>query len=120
MKTLDVSEAAQFLKMNKAVLMRKAFKGEIPGRKAGRCWVFVEEHLADWISGRYPDHRRELRVIDGGKLLEEKQCQSISEKKRGGFSSPHKMDDEYSKLLGLKTSSKPKSCTTDSRRTHGE
>ena len=51
--TLDLNEAASFLKMNPEVLRRKARAGQVPGRKAGKCWIFVKEHLADWVSGRY-------------------------------------------------------------------
>ncbi len=53
METLDLDQAAEFLKMNAEVLRRKAKSGGIPGRKAGKCWVFIREHLADWVSGRY-------------------------------------------------------------------
>ena len=64
MNTLDLNEAASFLKMNPEVLRRKARAGQVPGRKAGKCWIFVKEHLADWVSGRYSEPRRELQVID--------------------------------------------------------
>lgn len=54
METLDLDEAAEFLKMNAEVLRRKAKNSQIPGRKAGKRWIFIREHLADWVSGRYP------------------------------------------------------------------
>ena len=102
MNTLKLNEAASFLKMNSEVLRRKAKAGQIPGRKAGKCWIFIKEHLADWVSGRYSEPRRELQVIDEIKHEDKKHCQSPSEKKRGGYSSPHRTEEEYSKLLGLK------------------
>jgi len=104
MQTLDLKEAATFLKMNPETLRRKAHAKEVPGRKAGKCWIFIKEHLADWVSGRYPENGRELRVIDGGKQQTEKikLCQSTSAKKHGGFNSPHQTADEYNALLGLK------------------
>jgi Ca2+-binding RTX toxin-like protein len=46
-------------------------------------------------------HGRELRVIDGFKLNEDKKCQSTSAKKCGGFNSPHQTEHEYNNLLGL-------------------
>ena len=101
MKTLDLNEAADFLKMNPEVLRRKARAGHVPGRKAGKCWIFVKEHLADWVSGRYSEPRRGLQVIDELKQEDIKTCQSTSEKIRGGFSSPRLTDAEYNKLLGL-------------------
>ena len=104
MQTLDLDQAAEFLKMNPEVLRRKAKLGIIPGRKAGKIWIFIKEHLADWVSGRYPDHGRDLRVIDGGKQQTEdiKLCQSTSGVKLGGYNSPHQTADEYNSLLGLK------------------
>ena len=100
--TLDLNEAASFLKMNPEVLRRKAKARQVPGRKAGKCWIFVKEHLADWVSGRYSEPRRELQVIDEPTKEDNKQCQSTGGKKRGGFSSPHRTDAEYNNLLGLK------------------
>jgi len=102
MNTLDLNEAAGFLKMNPEVLRRKAMAGQVPGRKAGKCWVFVKEHLADWVSGRYSGSWRGLQVIDELEQEDKQTCQSTSEKNRGGYNSPHLTDAEYNKLLGLK------------------
>jgi hypothetical protein len=102
MTTLDLNEAASFLKMNPEVLRRKARNGQVPGKKAGKCWIFVKEHLADWISGRYAYERRVVLEVDNIKQKENTKCQFISEKKRGGSSSPHQTDAEYNNLLGLK------------------
>ncbi|SJM94965.1 helix-turn-helix domain-containing protein [Crenothrix polyspora] len=102
MKTLNLEEAAEFLKMHPVTLRRKANKGDVPGRKVGRAWVFIMEHLADFVSGRYPEPRRELRLIDGGKQQEENKCRSINAGKRGGFNSKPQTGKEYSSLLGLK------------------
>ena len=114
MHTLDLIEAANFLKMHPESLRRKAKRGEVPSRKAGKQWVFVQEHLADWISGRYPEQGRLLRVIDGGKQPKgDKPCQSINAGKHGGYNSPHQTASEYSALLGLKTNAKRKNYTTD-------
>ncbi len=104
METLDLKEAATFLKMNPEVLRRKAKSQEVPSRKAGKRWIFIKEHLADWVSGRYPEHGQDLRVIDNRKLQPEKikLCQSTHAEKLGGFNSPHQTASEYNALLGLK------------------
>ena len=104
METLDLQEAASFLKMNPEVLRRKAKSQEVPSRKAGKRWIFIKEHLADWVSGRYPDHGRDLRVIDDRKQQSEEHniCQSTHAEKRGGYNSPHQTASEYNALLGLK------------------
>jgi len=103
MQTLDLPEAALFLKMNPEVLRRKAKLKIIPGNRAGRKWIFIKEHLADWVSGRYPEKGRELRVIDTNKEKKQK-CQStnVVKIKRGGSSSPQKTADAYNNLLQLK------------------
>jgi len=100
MQTIDIQEAAQFLKMNEEVLRRKARRHEIPGKKAGKRWIFVKEHLADWISGRYPVAGQNTQVIDSS--TGNKTCQSINEIKRGGLDTPRQMEQEYNKVLGLK------------------
>jgi len=121
MQTLDLETAADFLKMNAEVLRRKAKAGHIPGRKTGKRWVFIQEHLADWVSGRYPEPGRVLRVIEGGKQPEDnKPCQSTSAKKRGGYNTPHQTESAYSALLGLKTDRRHKNCTTGSKPKRGE
>jgi excisionase family DNA binding protein len=112
METLNLEEAAEFLRINAEILRRKAHAGKIPGRKTGKSWLFIKEHLADWVSGRYPEPARPLQVIDGYKTQGENKCQSTNETKRGGYKSPRQTEDAYSNLLALKTNRRPKSCTT--------
>ena len=102
METLDLSESSNFLIMNTEVLRRKAKLNQVPARKTGRRWVFLDEHLAEWLKGDYSIQRRELRVVDTKKEYKQK-CQSTNavKIKRGGFNSPHQTADEYDKLLGL-------------------
>lgn len=122
MKSISLEEAAIFLDMNAEVLRRKAKSGIIPGNKPGKKWRFIEEHLADWISGRYPETGRELRVIDGGKLkTEENQCPSnhAVKTKFTGYTSLHQLESEYDKQLGQPTGGKRKNCTTKSKRNYG-
>ena len=80
MKSLTLKEAASFLKMHSETLREKAKTGDVPGRKVGRAWVFIEEHLADFVSGHYHQPREGLRLIDGGKINGVKKCQSTDAK----------------------------------------
>ena len=104
MQILDLTEAANFLLMNAEVLRSKAYQGDVPGRKAGKKWVFIKEHLADWVSGRYPDRGQGLRVIDGGLTANgvKETCQFTNAKTLGGYKSPRLTASEYNTLLGLK------------------
>ena len=117
MVSFDIKEAAEFLKMGASTLQRKAASGEIPARKVGKRWVFIREHLADYVSGRYIQSREGLRVIDGGKTMEQQTSWQSTNKKTakattGTSTSSIQMDSEYASLLGLKTSNKPKNYTT--------
>ena len=109
METLSIDEAADFLRMNPEVLRRKAKKNKVPGRKVGKCWVFVKQHLVDYIGEEYykPCEKHEIDTTK-----EDEKCQSINVVKLGGFNSPRQTESAYSNLLGLKTNKKPKSCTT--------
>ena len=119
MVSFDIKEAAEFLKMSPSTLQRKAASGEIPAKKLGKRWVFIREHLADFVSGRYTHSRDGLRVIEGGlnSTLENKQWQSTSQKTAkqatGTSTSSTQMESEYANLLGLKTKPTRKNCTTN-------
>ena len=47
MKTFDLDEAAQFLKMSAGGLRRLAASKKIPAAKPGRGWCFLEEDLVN-------------------------------------------------------------------------
>jgi hypothetical protein len=55
MKTLDLKEAAAFLRCHPQELRPRAKAGKIPGANVGLAWVFVEEdfaeHIRSWRSG---------------------------------------------------------------------
>jgi hypothetical protein len=53
MKTLNLIEAAQFLKMHPEEVRRRAKSGIIPGANLGKRWAFIEDDLADHIRARY-------------------------------------------------------------------
>ena len=55
MRTLNLSEAAQFLKLHPEEVRRRAKAGIIPGAKLGKRWAFtfIEDDLADHIRSLY-------------------------------------------------------------------
>lgn len=53
MKTLDLKEAAAFLKMTPEGLRIKVVNGHIPGAKPGRRWCFREDDLAQYLRSLY-------------------------------------------------------------------
>lgn len=107
MKTLDLQEAAAFLKMNKEELRKKAKSGRIPGAKGGKRWVFIEDDLVAYLRSRYAAPRQAL-VGDGSTL-----CQSTNAETCGGFVTPHHAVNLLENLLKQKTS-KPRGNSTTS------
>jgi hypothetical protein len=53
MKTLNLVQAAALLHMHRVTLLIKAQSGAIPAAKPGKCWVFIEQDLQDYLRGLY-------------------------------------------------------------------
>ncbi len=100
MKTLDLQEAAAFLRMNPETLRQKTKAGIIPGAKPGKSWVYVEEDLIAFLRSQYAGPAEPVRVTDAN---EEAICHSTVEARRGGSASPRRTVKEYEAALGLKT-----------------
>ena len=105
-ETLNLEEAATFLKIHTVTLSIKAASGEIQGAKIGKRWVFLKVDLIIHIRSQY-----QLRALQG----EEKEilCHSTNARTRlsGGLKSAS-VGEQYKNLLGLTTKSKPKNSTT--------
>jgi len=99
MRTLLLIEAAAFLKMHPEELRRRAKLGVIPGAKAGRAWVFIEDDLADYIRSLYASPRQALQVT----LRKEMECHFANAAVSGGSVSSLPTGSEYAELLGLPT-----------------
>ena len=98
MNTLNLQEAAEFLKIHPVTLGEKARLGIIPGSKIGKCWVFVDIDLVQHIRAQY--QRQDLQ----GEQLEVSQCHSSNEKTHLiGGSNLTTTEDQYKKALGLPT-----------------
>lgn len=97
METLNLEEAATFLKIHPVTLGSKAAQGVIPGARVGKRWVFVKVDLIDHIRAQYS-----LQAMQGV-TMEKSSWHSTKEKihKIGGSKSRQPMDDAYSKALGL-------------------
>ena len=49
MKTYDINEAADFLKIDRSTALDLAHVGVLPGAKVGRAWVFMEDELVAYL-----------------------------------------------------------------------
>ena len=61
-RTLDLREAAAFLKISEATAQEMAASGELPGAKIGRAWVFLLDDLADWLRAQVKAQREERKA----------------------------------------------------------
>ena len=86
--TLNLTEAAELLKVHPDTLRRKAHDGKVPAAKFGRCWVFASSILLEWMNN---------------------QCRSTVEKapSTGGYPS-RSLASRLDKALEQKTEAKPK------------
>jgi len=99
MNTLDLHAAAALLRIHPVTLRTKARRGEIPGARIGKNWVFVEVDLIDYIRSQYP-----LRVMQGDQQ-EKSLCHSTNAKTHpSGGSRSTTTDRLYKEALGLLTS----------------
>lgn len=63
MKTLDIDECAEFLKVDRTTVMRLAGIGELPGAKIGRAWVFLQDDLVAYLRTKVNQQMR-LRAAE--------------------------------------------------------
>jgi hypothetical protein len=98
MRTLNLQQAAEFLKIHPVTLGDKARTGEVPGAKIGKCWVFVDIDLIDYIRAQY-----KWRDLQGEKV-EVLQCHSSNVRThQTGGSKLATTAEQYKNLLALPT-----------------
>ncbi len=61
MKTYDITEAAEFLKVDRSTVLDLASSGDLPGAKVGRAWVFLESDLVDYLRDKVRRQTNERR-----------------------------------------------------------
>jgi excisionase family DNA binding protein len=49
MKTYDINEVADFLKVDRTTALQLAAEGVLPGAKVGRAWVFLEDEVVNYL-----------------------------------------------------------------------
>jgi hypothetical protein len=101
MHTLDLKQAAEFLKMHPVTLQCKAKAGEIPGAKPGKSWVFIDEDLANYIRSQYTKHGKRIASQNG-----ETKC-SLNETK-SGITNLLLVEKQYTDLLAPQTKQRHK------------
>ena len=87
-QTLDLREAADFLKVSEATAQEMAATGELPGAKIGRAWVFLLDDLADWLRQQVRAQREERRAQRGVVSERSPEPSARVHRKRGKASPP--------------------------------
>jgi|APIni6443716594_1056825.scaffolds.fasta_scaffold1711760_2 excisionase family DNA binding protein len=101
MQTLNLQQAAEFLKIHPVTLQAKAKSGEIPAAKPGKCWVFIDEDLVNYIRLQYTEHGKRIASKNG-----ETQC-SLNETK-SGITNLLLVEKQYTDLLAPQTKQRHK------------
>ena len=101
MHTLNLKQAAVFLKMHPVTLQSKAKAGEIPGAKPGKSWVFIDEDLANYIRSQYTKDGKRIASQNG-----ETKC-SLNVMK-SGITNLQLVEKQYTDLLALQINQKHK------------
>jgi len=99
METLELKEAARFLRCHPEELRRRAKAGAVPGAKVGRAWVFLKDDLVAYLRSLYPQSRQALQVT----LRKEMECHFANAVESGGSTFVPPMGSEYAELLKLPT-----------------
>ncbi|WP_218813326.1 helix-turn-helix domain-containing protein [Rickettsiella endosymbiont of Dermanyssus gallinae] len=101
MKTFNLEEAAQFLKMSPGGLRRLAASKKIAAAKPGRGWCFLEEDLVNYVRSLYDQPCNQIsQGVSNNKRR--KIWHSGNETKSGGFNYLT-TEIKYRNLLGLPT-----------------
>ncbi|WP_342228008.1 helix-turn-helix domain-containing protein [Rickettsiella endosymbiont of Rhagonycha lignosa] len=99
MKTFNLEEAAEFLKMSSGGLRRLAANKKITAAKPGRSWCFLEEDLVNYLRSLYDSSCNQVsQGVSNNRR--EKIWHSTRETKFGGLTLPTTVR-EYKNRLGL-------------------
>ncbi|RQT53792.1 helix-turn-helix domain-containing protein [Burkholderia cepacia] len=63
MRTFDLQECADFLKVDRTTAMKLAQQGDIVGARIGRAWVFLEDDVVAFL--REQAQRQTLERLEG-------------------------------------------------------
>ncbi|MBL7125370.1 MAG: excisionase family DNA-binding protein [Dehalococcoidales bacterium] len=65
-KLLTVDEVAEYIRLNRETVLRKARKGEIPAIKMGyRSYRFYKDQIDNWLKGKATAETEEVRAKSG-------------------------------------------------------
>lgn len=117
MESMNLEQAAHFLKLHPEELRRRAKAGKIPAAKIGKCWVFLTADIVEFVRSQYAS---QLQALDKRLGKDFNLCHLLNEESTGGSTLSRPMGNEYENLLGLKTAPLRKSITTFKKSSSGK
>lgn len=117
MESMNLEEAANFLKLHPEELRRRAKAGKVPAAKIGKCWVFLQDDIVEFMRSQYSSR---VQTFDKRLGKEGSLCHLLNEESTGGSILSPQTASEYENLLGLKTAPSHKSITTVRKRSNGK
>jgi excisionase family DNA binding protein len=88
--TLDINEAASLMKAEADTVMQLARKGDLPGTKIGKSWVFMRTDVIMFLRLRIDKDTQERRIKPSSMLLG-----TIVEKPRHGRTKPRPLLPDF-------------------------
>lgn len=67
--TLDLIEAAHFLKISEETMRRLADAGEVPAARIGHAWVFAKSDLVDYLRRQIREQTEQRRAAKEAKTV---------------------------------------------------
>lgn len=99
--TLDIQGAADFLKVSETTLQEMAARGEVPGARIGRAWVFsvtlLEKYLHEQIERQTGERIKAQRT---NRMADARQTNRV--RKRPPRPPVSRLESELSKIINYK------------------
>jgi excisionase family DNA binding protein len=121
MDTLNLEQAAQFLRLHPDTLRARAAAGDVPGAKPGKEWVFLREDLATYLRSLYKGKWQAPHGSEEESISWPNMRVSPREVRKGSCKSSITMprDTEYERVLEPRTGSRHDGSVTDTKPTRG-
>jgi excisionase family DNA binding protein len=102
---LTLAEAAAYLRLPEADVVRLVHSQSLPGRFAGSQWRFLKSAIQDWLSKSLPPYNKEGQLSVAGLLKDDPDLVPMVEKIYRRRRRPITEDGSYNLLHGLEPGS---------------
>ena len=71
--TLNLQSASEYLNIGESTLQELVARGEVPGAKVGKSWVFHKDMMSDWLRAetiKQTENRKQARAASSIEVIE--------------------------------------------------